>query len=54
MVQNGPKWSKIVPNGSKWSQMAKKVKNGKKKMVKKHGQSGLKWSKMNLEGPLNF
>ena len=43
MVQNGSNWSKIIPNGPKWSKLSKIVK-------KKHGQSGLKWSKMLAKG----
>ena len=46
MVENGPKWYKIVKNcekWSKWSKMVKIAKNGLKssKMV----QNVLKWSK---------
>ena len=62
MIQNGSKWSKIVPIDKKWLKMIEMVKNGQNrqkwskltKMVKiakmvniaKNDQNGLKWSKM--------
>ena len=36
LIQNGPKWFKIVKNGPKWSKMV---------------QNGFKWSKIVLNGP---
>ena len=61
MVQNGSKWSKMVPNCPKWSQMvqnipkwSKRVQNGQKQLEmfqndpkwSKTAQKGLKLSKM--------
>ena len=46
MVQNGPKWSKIVQNGPKWS---KKVQTGPKRS--KTVQNGLKRTKTVQNSP---
>ena len=49
MVQNGPKWSKMVQNGEKWSKWSKWSKWWNMVKMVKTGQNGQKlskWSKM--------